>query len=346
MLRRALRPAIAAAAVGPLRTEPPLSRSPDGADIGPSVAARESIGRRRAGMMLAAVVASLPGAGGTLRPRPSLGGATAGGSITPDAGRALYDEAVASVLPPAGFTSRIALRDSVLRLVEHGVVDVQKFASIYDRRGGLPAELRYALHWPAHLPIHLTAENAGYYVNLLWPIGLANHMATNAGSPLNGPSLLTFASTAGWNLGEAANGGEYFNKLPIVELTPEQEALATRVAKSTYRPCCGNSTFFQDCNHGSALLGVLELGAAQGLTEDELYREALAFNSFWFPDTYIRTALYFKAVAESSWAEVDPRIVMGERYSALRSWQANVQAPLAAIPNLIPEQQGGAQCGA
>lgn len=139
------------------------------------------------------------------------------------------------------------------------------------------------------------------------------HGATNARSPLNGPSLLTFASTAGWNLGEAVNGGEYFNKLPIVELTPEQEALATRLAKSTYRPCCDNSTFFQDCNHGSALLGLLELGAAQGLSEDELFSEALAFNSFWFPDNYLRTALYFKVVKGKDWAEVDPRLVMSAR---------------------------------
>lgn len=307
-------------------------------------AVQKSITRRGAGRMLVGLLA-FPGLG-ALTARLSSAGPVPSGPITPEAGRALYAEAVASVLPEAGYTSRIALRDAVLKLVEHGVVDVQKFASIYDGRGGLPAELRYALRWPAHLPIHLTAENAGYYVNLLWPIGLANHMATNSDSSLNGPSLLTFASTAGWNLGEAANGGEYFNKLPIVELTPEQEALATRVAKSTYRPCCGNSTFFQDCNHGSALLGVLELGAAQGLTEDELYREALAFNSFWFQDTYIRTALYFDAVEGLDWAEVDPRITMGERYSSLHSWQANVQAPLAAIPNLIPAQQGGAQCGA
>ena len=201
------------------------------------------------------------------------------------------------------------------------------------------------MRWPSHLPIRLTRENAALYVNILWPLGLANHMNANARSPLNGPSLATFASTGGWNLGKAANGGEYFNPLPIVELTPEQEALVTKVARNTYRPCCDNSTFFQDCNHGSALLGLLELGAAQGLSEDELFREAVAFNSFWFPDTYVRTALYFKAVEGKDWVDVAPRIVMSTSYSALRPWQTNVQTALARIPNLIPEEQGGAGCG-
>lgn len=252
---------------------------------------------------------------------------------------------MASVLPEAGYTSRVALRDAVLKLIEHGAIDPQKFATTYGSRGGLPAELRYLIRWPSHLPIRLTRENAALYVNILWPLGLANHMNANDRSPLNGPSLSTFASTGGWNLGKAETGGDYFNKLAIVELTPEQEALVTRVAENAYRPCCGNSTFFQDCNHGSALLGLLELGAAQGLSEGELFREAVAFNSFWFPDTYVRTALYFKAVEGKDWVDVDPRIVMSASYSALRPWQTNVQTALAGIPNLIPEEQGGAGCG-
>jgi hypothetical protein len=99
-------------------------------------------------------------------------------------------------------------------------------------------------------------------------------MSTNKTSPVNGVSLFNLPSTGGWTLGKEENGGAYFNEFRIVELTPEQEALVTRIAKNTYRPCCNNSTFFQDCNHGSALLGLLELGASQGLTADELYQEA------------------------------------------------------------------------
>jgi hypothetical protein len=305
------------------------------------------ITRRRAGLLLASLAAS-SFAGWTILQSGPFSGRPAFGSnrsVTPEAGRALFDEAAASVLPTTGFQSRIALQDSVLKLVAEGVIDAERFASVYESRGGLPVELRYTLSWPSLLPIHLTAENAGYYVNLLWPVGLANYMSTNKTSPVNGASLFNFASTAGWTLGKEDNGGAYFNRFRIVDLRPEQEALVTRVAKSTFRPCCNNSTFFQDCNHGSALLGLLQLGASQGLTEDELYQEALAFNAFWFSQIYVQTALYFKVMEGIDWAEVDPRTVMGARYSALGPWQATVGAQLARIPNLLPQQEDGASCG-
>lgn len=171
-------------------------------------------------------------------------------------------------------------------------------------------------------------------------------MAAHAESPLNGDSLYNFASTGGWTLGREENGGAYFAKFPIVDLTSEQETLVVRLAQSIYRPCCNNSTLFQDCNHGSALLGVLELGASQGLNEDELYREALAFNSFWFPDYYVRTALFFKVVKKTEWSDIDPRIILGFDYSAGGPWQQNVAARLEAYPDLIPlEPDGAAGCG-
>ena len=260
-------------------------------------------------------------------------------------GNKLYDDVAVKVLPENGFKSKIALGDSAVRLVELGVIDRQKFEVIYRERGGLPGEFKDALAKPVSKPILLTRENANYYVNLLWPIGLANYMSTNEKSPVKGDSLFNFASTGGWDLGKEKNGGAYFNKLKIVKLTPEQEALATKIAQNTFRPCCNNSTFFQDCNHGSALLGLLELGAAQGLTEEELYREALAFNSFWFPDTYIQTALYFRVVKGIEWENVDPKIIMSEDYSSISGWSKNVQPEIAKRPNLLPQTKEGASCG-
>jgi len=258
----------------------------------------------------------------------------------------LFDEAVSRVLPETGFQSRIALNDSIVRLVNHGVIDRGKFFALYGTSGPLPGEFAQVLSEPSPREIRLTAYNANYYVNLLWPVGLATHMAANADSPLNGDSLYNFASTGGWTLGREDNGGAYFDKFPIVDLTDEQAARVVAIAKSAYRPCCNNSTFFQDCNHGSALLGVLQLGAAQGLNDDELYREALAFNSFWFPDYYVRTALFFKVVEKTEWADVDPRIALGLEYSAGGPWQENVAARLETMPGLIPpEPGGGASCG-
>jgi hypothetical protein len=90
----------------------------------------------------------------------------------------------------------------------------------------------------------------------------------------------------------------------------------------------------------------LQLGASQGLQEDELYHEALAFNSYWFSDYYIRTALYFKVDRKTEWRDVNARTIMGYEFSAQGPWQQSVLDHLDAIPNLIPEPQEGADCGA
>lgn len=254
------------------------------------------------------------------------------------------EKVTAQVLPEKGFQSKIVLGDSVIKLVQNGVIDREKFLAVYENRGGLPNELKNVLDTVSTKPILLTRENANYYINLMWPLGLANYMSSNKKSPINGKSLFRFASTGGWDLGKEEKGGAYFNKFKIVELTPEQEALVTKIAQNTYRPCCNNSTFFQDCNHGSALLGLLQLGASQGLTENELYREALMFNSFWFPYNYIQTALYFKVVRGIDWNEVDPKVVMGKDFSTASGWYANVDAEVKRL-GLVPQKDSGTGCG-
>ncbi len=263
-----------------------------------------------------------------------------------ETGNKVYDEVVAKVLPTNGFQSKIKLGDSVLKLVENGVIDQAKFEAIYKDRGGLPDDLKDMFTGASNKPILLTAQNANFYVNVLWPVGLSNYMDSNKSSPVN-ENVFGYASTGGWNLGKEENGGAYFNKFKIVNLTPTQEALATKIAQNTYRPCCNNSSFFQDCNHGSALLGLLQLGASQGLSEDELWREALAFNSFWFSQTYIVNALYFKAVKGVDWENVDPKVATGKDFSSA-SGSVRIAAEVAKIPNLIPGQKGnggGGSCG-
>ena len=257
-----------------------------------------------------------------------------------------FTDAMAAAVPSGGHHSRVALGDSIVRLVQEGVIDPVKMEALYAQRGGIPAELEQAMAGPVQRPIVITRENAGVYVNLLWPLGLANRLAANSESPLRGRNLYSYASTGGWNLGREPNGGAYFNRFPIVELTPAQERLVLHVARSAFRPCCDNSTFYQDCNHGSALLGLLALGASQGLSEDQLFREALAFNSFWFPDTYIATALLFKAVHDVDWADADPKAIMGADYSTASGWEQNVWQPLQAHPDLMPPPSNNVNCGA
>ena len=256
-----------------------------------------------------------------------------------ETGNALIDEVTAQVLPEQGFQSKIALNDSVVKLTQNGVIDRDKFLAIYQDRGGLPNELKNVLDNSSSKPILLTKQNANYYVNLLWPLGLANYMESNRTSPINGNSLFNFASTGGWNLGKKENGGAYFNKFKIVELTPDKEALVTKIAQNTYRPCCNNSTFYQDCNHGSALLGLLQLGAGQGLTEDDLYRESVAFNSFWFPDTYLTIAKYLKEKKNIDWVNADPKEILGYNYSSASGYQ-NILSQVTP-----PNNNRGRGCG-
>jgi hypothetical protein len=256
----------------------------------------------------------------------------------------LYSQTMTKVLPEKGIKSRISLQDSVVELIEAGVIDRQKFETLYEQRGGLPQELKEVLGKPADEPILLTQENANYYLNLLWPLGLAQYMEQNKKSPIAGPTLFNFASTGGWTLGKEKNGGAYFNQFTIVALTPEQEELVVRTAEKTFRPCCNNSTFFQDCNHGSALLGLFILGAAQNLAEDELFKEALTFNSFWFPQNYIQTALYFKVVKGTDWENVDPKEVLSKDFSSLSGWQKNVAEKIKDL-DLVPTVGGAGGCG-
>lgn len=250
------------------------------------------------------------------------------------------------VLPPSGFQSKITLGDAAVKLVAAGVIDAAKFEKLYAARGGggLPAEFKNVLLTRQAAPIKLTRENAGAYLNILWPLGLANKLTINEESSLNGEMLYNFASTGGWTLGRAENGGVYFNQFEIVKLTTAQEALVKRVAERVFRPCCDNSTFFQDCNHGSALFGLLQLGAAQGLSEAELYREALAFNSFWFPQNYLDMAVYFKAVKKTDWSQVDPQAALSKDYSSASGWSKNIAQELRRR-KLMQDETGGASCG-
>jgi hypothetical protein len=124
----------------------------------------------------------------------------------------------------------------------------------------------------------------------------------------------------------------------LIVLTPEQQALVERVSQGIFRPCCGNSTYFPDCNHGMAMLGLLELMASNGVSEDEMYRVALQVNSYWFPDTYLTIATYF-AKQGILWDKVSPKEALGNQYSSGSGYQ-RVRALVEPL-----QQQGGGGCG-
>ena len=244
------------------------------------------------------------------------------------------------VLPQEGIGLPIRWGDLGMQMMETGVIDEEKLTALYESRGGLQEDMQKLLYSSDNQEVRMTYENSGVLLNLLWGFGLGNKNSILETGPMQDPRYNgagNFASTGGWTL---ARGGamDHYSKYAFVVLTPEQQALVARVSQGIFRPCCGNSTYFPDCNHGMAMLGLLELMAANGVSEDDMYKVALSVNSYWFPDTYLTIATYF-AKQGVSWDKVSPKEALGSEYSSGSGYQ-RVRALVDPV-----QQQGGGGCG-
>jgi hypothetical protein len=63
---------------------------------------------------------------------------------------------------------------------------------------------------------------------------------------------------------------------------------------------------------------------------------ALAANSYWFPEQYAKTALYFWHFKGRPWGDVAPPLILGAAYSSLRGWERNVNTPLMVADIDLP----------
>ncbi len=223
-------------------------------------------------------------------------------------------------------------------LAAAGVIDRPRFESLYS--GTLAQEAKQLLGGGRGENLVITRENAGLVLNLLWAFGLANKNPILEQGPMSDPrygGAGRFASTGGWSIA-VGNAMDHYSRYEFVKLTAEEQALVERVSQGIYRPCCDNSTYFPDCNHGMAMLGLLELLAAQGATENELFRAALAVNSLWFPDTYANIKRYVEQNG-TPWDAVDPQLVLGREYSSGSGYQNIVSRIIA------PQAPSGGSCG-
>lgn len=245
------------------------------------------------------------------------------------------------MLSPEGVVLPIDWGGRGKKLVEAGVIDQEKFEAIYERRGGLGETEKKLLAGKNNGEILITNENSGVLLNLFWAFGLANKNSILEEGPMQDPryggGASRFASTGGWTLAEGSTMDHYSSHAWVV-LTPEQQALVEKVSKRIFRPCCGNSTHFPDCNHGMAMLGLLELLAAEDIGEEEMYRIALRVNSYWFPSTYLTIAKYY-AEQGISWDEVSFKEVLGPDYSSARGFR-RVRSAVEPV-----QRQGGPGCG-
>ena len=227
------------------------------------------------------------------------------------------------------------------RLVETGVINAEQFEAVYQNRDGLNEAEEQLLYGTANGNLAINSENAGVILNLLWALGLGNKNAILENGPMMDPQYGgagNFASTGGWTITKG-NPMDHYSRHEFVTLTAAQQALVERVAQNIYRPCCNNSTHFPDCNHGMAMLGLLELLASQGVTEDGIYRAALAANSYWFPDVYETIARYFagKGIA---WDNVDPKQALGADFSSSSGFQR-----IQSLVPTAPRKGGSSGCG-
>ena len=277
--------------------------------------------------------------------KPEFGGrAFLGGSIVKNQNK---DQKVGAsdiekaVLPKDGIALPIRWGNLGRQMADTGVIDSKKFEELYESRGGFNDEMRKMLYEDGNDTIVMTEDNAPYLLNLLWAFGLGNKNVVLERGPISDPQYGGaggFAATGGWTLAEG-NPMNHFNAHEFVRLSPDQQALVERVAKNIYRPCCGNSTYFPDCNHGMAMLGLLELMAANGVSEGDMYKVALQVNAYWFPDTYLTIA---KVIQDGGgdWNAVDPKAILGAEYSSAQGFQRIRQ-------KVAPEQpRGGGGCGA
>ncbi|MEK9147766.1 MAG: hypothetical protein AAB593_02565 [Patescibacteria group bacterium] len=249
---------------------------------------------------------------------------------------------IKTVIPESGFTLPVVWEGFGKQMIEKEVIDAVKFEKLYYDKGGIPDDIKELLYSENNTNIKINPENAGFILNLFWAFGLSNKNPILEQGPMTNKEYggaQNFASTGGWTLSKE-NAMNYYSKYSFTPLNKEQQELVEKVSKNIFRPCCGNSVYFPDCNHGMAMLGLLELMAYQGINEQEMYNVALVVNSYWFPETYITIAKYFENRGVL-WEEVKAKEVLSSSYSSAQGFREvlNEVSP--------PKIQGGSgnSCG-
>lgn len=250
----------------------------------------------------------------------------------------LYEQ----VNPKDGYALPVSYGDLGPRLLESGVISYDAFAAIYENSGNpLSAEQSDILKKGSGEQIVITVENAHFLLNYFWAVGLANKNSILIEGPMvqysNG-QIEQFASTGGWSLATKPVT-EIYASMDLIPLTAEQQALVEEAAAAVYRPCCNNHTLFPDCNHGMAMLGLLQLMAAQGASADEMFQAAKYVNAYWFPQQTMEIALDLKANRGMEFTEADARLVTGREYSSGSGFGA-VHQRLQAV-GIVPQTPGG-----
>jgi hypothetical protein len=249
---------------------------------------------------------------------------------------------------PDHYPLLVSYEDIGPQLLAAGAIDYDRFERVYDEAGQpLTREQHEILTTGSDVPIVITRKNAYFLLNFFWALGLVNqNIILTEGSMMQyggQEQIENFASTGGWTLASKPIKDLYAGTL-LIPLTPEQQARLEEVAGAVYRPCCNNPTTFPDCNHGMAMLGLLELMASQEATIEEMFEAAKYVNAFWFPQQTVEVALLFKHVKGQDFIEADAREFVGPNVFSASGFQAAHQ--WLAENNLLEHiRNSGNSCG-
>jgi hypothetical protein len=163
--------------------------------------------------------------------------------------------------PTDGYKIPAVFGDVGPQMVAAGAIDLAKFTNLYQQQNKpLTNDQMTILTKGTNANIVINPENSYFLLNFFWALGLANQNAILTEGPMVSGGMDKvggFASTGGWTIG-AKSPTELYASTTIITLTEEQQARLLEVASVVYRPCCNNPTHFPDCNHGMAMLGLLE----------------------------------------------------------------------------------------
>lgn len=257
--------------------------------------------------------------------------------------QSLFDQ----VNPPQGYTLKANYDDLGPKILQSGAIDLEKFKSIYEQAGSpLTNEQLTILTKGLNKSVTINQETAYFLINFFWALGLANKNPLLTEGPIaqyGQGQIGSFASTGGWSIAKK-DLMDFYSKTEIIKLTPAQQVKVEEAAANTYRPCCGNPTSFPDCNHGLALLAVLELLASKDSSLDEMYEAAKYFNAFWFPQQYLDLAAYFKANDGKDFKDVAAKQIVSAEFSSGQGWSKTKQ--WLDSNNLVEKApSGGGGCG-
>ena len=251
------------------------------------------------------------------------------------------------VSPPEGYTIPATFGDIGPRLLEAGAMKAGDYIQVYAQAGQpLNDEQLAALQQGSPSQVVFNQENAYLLLNFFWALGLtnANPVLTEGPMARNGrDNVVNYASTSGWSLA-ARPVRDLYASAAIVLLTPEQQTRLEEVVQGVYRPCCDNPTGFPDCNHGMAMLGLMELMASQGALVGEMFQAAKYANAYWYPQQALELATYFKAAQKVGFDRADARQLVSRSFSSLSGFQT-IHQWLSTNGLLQQAPGGGNSCG-